>query len=138
LTDAGGRSIDIGSSGAPTVLALVGAQPMDLSSSSLILERVREIPARLPDTRVELIASPLTPGARTPVEGVFQAVAPAAAIGELAVALGVVVARERSGWIAGHAVVVADAEGRIVSVFRGVSGWSAAELARAVAKAAAR
>jgi hypothetical protein len=138
LLDASGRVVRVGGAGEPRVLALVGTLPPDAPPPSPAIERMLELPNRLPGETVVLIAAPLTPGPTTPTAEMFFAMGPSPAIRELALELGVVIAREPHGWIAGHAVVVVDRDGRIAKVFRGLTEWSAADLARAVAQAAGR
>lgn len=136
--DARGSTLRIGSSGHPTVLALLGAGPDGAPDPHPIVERMKELPSRLPQQPLDLIAAPLVPGIAVPDPVIFAAAGPMPAIRDLAAELGVMVAREGAGWIAGHAVVVADDDRRIVTLFRGTSGWTAADLARAVARAAGR
>lgn len=134
--DRGGR-IALASGEGPSVLVLVGSELAAAGRSAAVLERVLELPSRLPGLSMQLVLAPLASSEATASALAGLRIAgPPESIRELAGAVGVEVAPEPGGWIAGHAVVVIDRSGRIARILRGVTGWDASDLAQAVAAAA--
>lgn len=140
LRDRRGGPISLVDDDRVSVLAFVGGESGEPDALPRILERVLELPRRLPRTPLQRIVAPLVPSSAlaTAIPETLEVAGPPEAIRDLAGSLGVAVAPEPEGWLAGHAVVVVDRNGRITTILRGIVGWDAAVLAREVAAAARR
>lgn len=140
LEDREGRSISPRDwQGAVAVVAFVSFGPgASADESRLALERLVEIPDRLPTIPLRLFALRMTPAAGEAGGAVQILSAPFERMVALAAAFGITVSIDGDRYHHGHATVVVDRTGRVRAVLRGVTSWDAAGLALEVAAAATR
>jgi len=123
--------------GSVAVVAFVSfGRGASAAESGVVIERMLELPDRLPSTPLRLILLPLTPVPGAPPAPARLMSAPLERTVALAAAFGVALSTDGSRYRHGHATVVIDRSGRIRAILRGVTSWDAVTLAREAAVAA--